>query len=669
MGRKKTLLILLVLLSAFCLFAEQYTINSYKINVEGVTRVSAIEDLIVPQEKEVYNNETELESALLSKRYKLNDTSLFKHVSYTYEISKADKNEYLVDVVFNVEDASSFLAFPFPKYSTDDGLTLKVVLKEHNFLGMMATIDAYATASSRGDTFDNSIIEFSVPVENLKIKDTNLSFEGFGSVDLRDIEASNYSLKITESNMKVQNGTLDSSVGLTVYPHMNHNLKLSVDADLNNISIGEAKLSITDVKLSLNMLSKEKWGPRSFNTTLSDVPISKFAKYKFFAKTKLDKENSSLEVTNSFSEMHVGKLILTEVPSFIVASKSTLNDNLEFKEISNKLTVKFTDFPLYGFTIDNTFTRNMVSKADEIDTVVSWDFSKDSEWTAKVEFDTFDQYRKGLTDMKFILSASRSYKLFDFVTFVPIFEFTNTYKRADNTEKFKCTPSVAFEASVSGSYGKVHRVISGEDYVAFRDNFREGSAVAISGTFKYDWYSNYIKRNPMDFKVLAYWTYFDVVGKRINPSIRLGISADSETRSPYKDTNTMGGLTFTYNYVKDYLRGITASNKDFANAKGCILAFANVDFVTGFINFEDFGHTYLNPFMDFALMTSDNPAEKSHLFRTVGLEGVAILDSHPGYPIRVSLGFNLENIIDKFVEGHRDTTLEYELFIGLNWLY
>ena len=54
---------------------------------------------------------------------------------------------------------------------------------------------------------------------------------------------------------------------------------------------------------------------------------------------------------------------------------------------------------------------------------------------------------------------------------------------------------------------------------------------------------------------------------------------------------------------------------------------------------------------------------------TVGGEGIIILDSHPSYPIRGSLGFNADHLV-KLIKGEmgiRD--VEFELYIGLYFFY
>ena len=64
-----------------------------------------------------------------------------------------------------------------------------------------------------------------------------------------------------------------------------------------------------------------------------------------------------------------------------------------------------------------------------------------------------------------------------------------------------------------------------------------------------------------------------------------------------------------------------------------------------------------------------NPDGSFEKLVTVGAEGIVILDSHPSYPIRGSLGFNAEHL-SEFLQGDREMSdVEFELFIGLYFLY
>ena len=66
-------------------------------------------------------------------------------------------------------------------------------------------------------------------------------------------------------------------------------------------------------------------------------------------------------------------------------------------------------------------------------------------------------------------------------------------------------------------------------------------------------------------------------------------------------------------------------------------------------------------------MLHNKDAEVKMLY-TVGIEGIGIINNHPNYPVRASLGFNTESI-KKYAETKNFKDLEYELFFGLYYFY
>jgi hypothetical protein len=150
-------------------------------------------------------------------------------------------------------------------------------------------------------------------------------------------------------------------------------------------------------------------------------------------------------------------------------------------------------------------------------------------------------------------------------------------------------------------------------------------------------------------------TFHYPVASWFNPSARLNFMYSNEMLQINKDN------TYSWN-----MRGIRDVNTTINTWRTFGMTF-NLDLMTNFIRFGNFCSTYAIPFMDvFVGSNSDGTFDK---LVTVGGEGIIILDSHPSYPIRGSLGFNALDLVD-CMKGEKDfSDVEFELFIGLYFFY
>jgi len=115
------------------------------------------------------------------------------------------------------------------------------------------------------------------------------------------------------------------------------------------------------------------------------------------------------------------------------------------------------------------------------------------------------------------------------------------------------------------------------------------------------------------------------------------------------------------------MRGIRDNNVDSKTNKWTTVAVANLNLTTKCINLGSWARTYAIPFVDVAYLKNSETDTKKTLC-TVGIEGIGIINDHPNYPVRASLGFNTESI-KKYAETKNFKDLEYELFIGLDFFY
>ncbi|MGP1507669.1 MAG: hypothetical protein ACTTJW_02150 [Sphaerochaeta sp.] len=201
-----------------------------------------------------------------------------------------------------------------------------------------------------------------------------------------------------------------------------------------------------------------------------------------------------------------------------------------------------------------------------------------------------------------------------------------------------------------------------------------------SANSEYDWIGNFRKGVSYDFRldILSYpineiernsfkfWTSisgFAPVNSWFNPSARLSVTmSDRDHYFAFAKDET----------IADYIRGIRQDNSivniDLIPRRKFAVA-CNMDFMMNFIEIKDFCRSYVIPFVDFLVVGGAGNDTSYKKLTTVGLEGVVILDNHPSYPIRGSLGFNLKDLL-RLAKGQiKLSEVEYELFIGMGFFY
>ena len=121
----------------------------------------------------------------------------------------------------------------------------------------------------------------------------------------------------------------------------------------------------------------------------------------------------------------------------------------------------------------------------------------------------------------------------------------------------------------------------------------------------------------------------------------------------------------SYSALGEELRGIRNSQVENANLLAVV---ANINLMSYFPlpSFMSFVDAYANIFFDYALLKKDlaTPAEN---YYGVGFEAIGILKEYPSYPIRLSVGFDLEALIDCIKNG--GSRGFYEIYFGMGFLF
>jgi len=94
----------------------------------------------------------------------------------------------------------------------------------------------------------------------------------------------------------------------------------------------------------------------------------------------------------------------------------------------------------------------------------------------------------------------------------------------------------------------------------------------------------------------------------------------------------------------------------------------NLNLTTTFIDFG-FAKSYASPFIDIGIFHNEANPDKPIIISSAGLDGWGILNKFPSYPIRGSLGFNLESVREAIDNEIAFTEIEWELYIGMGLFF
>ncbi len=191
-GRKKSIAILCLMLIASMLFAGEalvtsdevagYAIVSYDFIVDGDTKQFALRNTIVPENGDpVFATKEAMVQALEHKKQTLMNKRIFLSVEYTYTLEAYAKGIAHYGVVFTIEDASTLLAIPYPKYDNDEiGLRFGLKVFEDNLFGTFGELvmTAHISQGNGGlNGWENREDFIQLDVSNLAFLGTNLSLD------------------------------------------------------------------------------------------------------------------------------------------------------------------------------------------------------------------------------------------------------------------------------------------------------------------------------------------------------------------------------------------------------------------------------------------------------------------------------------------------------------
>ena len=120
-----------------CASGERYRIAEVTYDISGMTRQHALELAVPVSTTRVFGSVDEFDDYLADLKQRLQNERVFETVTVTAEKTETEDDVTLVRLNIQTTDSKHFIAVPYPKYDSNTGTTLKLKLKDANFLGTM----------------------------------------------------------------------------------------------------------------------------------------------------------------------------------------------------------------------------------------------------------------------------------------------------------------------------------------------------------------------------------------------------------------------------------------------------------------------------------------------------------------------------------------------------
>ncbi len=153
--------------SLFSAFSESYKIKNAEYDITGAgfkllgkTREYPLKTKYPLDTKKIFEDREALELYLQDYKSKLESTRLFDEIELDYEAyplydDENAENEVILKI--RLQDSHHFLVMPYPKYSSNSGLSLKLKAKDTNFLGSLNTMNTDLNINWDKDEFETSL--------------------------------------------------------------------------------------------------------------------------------------------------------------------------------------------------------------------------------------------------------------------------------------------------------------------------------------------------------------------------------------------------------------------------------------------------------------------------------------------------------------------------------
>ena len=144
-------------------FSAKYKIANISYDVLGITKPYAIERNVEVDKSRVFNSYSELNLYIKDLEQQLKNQRVFSesNISLSYDDIKGGEEVSLVHLHIFASDSKHLLIVPYPKYDSNNGLTLKAKVKDTNFLGTMSPLNAdvsfFSGENSETEEWENKL--------------------------------------------------------------------------------------------------------------------------------------------------------------------------------------------------------------------------------------------------------------------------------------------------------------------------------------------------------------------------------------------------------------------------------------------------------------------------------------------------------------------------------
>jgi len=609
-------LLLFVLISVFPLSASEqeelsHVIAYYSIEIKGSSWESIIRELIIPPEGDPpFESLESLEKALEDKRNRLNNLRIFEDVSYTYEVVHTDETAVHYRVKFFIDDAFTFFAIPYPKYDSNYGFRVGLKAYDKNLFGTFADLYYVINTTQIDNKWDSWKWFSEITIKNLRVGESRISVGA-------TVDALQEASELTDVFYKV-------NLDWTAIPFADSTMSLHVDLDESE--------AVKDDGLDMRLRTHIDWNDLPwFNSSLRIRPSFTFDRLT-------DEAPWDIDVASLYSAINPVKI------------------NGESYLLENTLTLKF---PHVYF---RSYTKLSLLDAQLLGIPFSFWISSDNYY----HLDNFEFY-----DNTYSVGTSFRHKLPLGISYNSSYSFIMREGFATSSSTLNMVPRVSTTQSIS--FGSINWV----------GNFRKGFKGTLWGKADYAFFSkDFSNIDYLNYAVQAEIQTHLTLWNRISLSSRtMGFYSHVPSFDWWEDQSFPEFLPNGTTSAPEALRGILDATYESTvgeDAYQKLGAVANIDATLKFIKLGNFAEGFMSAFMDIGVFTPLYPVEAGNntvttddliILKTVGVEGYGIMYKFPSYPIRGSLGFNLDDVIDHFAGNLAFSEIEYELTIGMGLHY
>lgn len=174
--RKRSLLILkkiftlfLWVVFSFVAFAEGYQIVDVQYDLDGRTKEYALNKNLDIRRDIVFDSEEEFKLYIDFVTQKVSDQRILENTNVSYQMGAANEQGVIpVTLLISADETWNILPVPYPKYNSNSGFSLKLKVKDYNFLGTMEPLNFDLEFYQEDEGTTNVLglgIDFSIPFQ------------------------------------------------------------------------------------------------------------------------------------------------------------------------------------------------------------------------------------------------------------------------------------------------------------------------------------------------------------------------------------------------------------------------------------------------------------------------------------------------------------------------